>query len=651
MAFDPNQYIAEKSAPAPSGGFDPDAYLKEKEGPSLITRVGQAAADAAHYVGEKYERYVTGPTRAALMEEAKNGLAGKPLTAFASQFGNDPWTAPTGQDIAAQLGASTTPQPSYGGKSGRTPVDASNAQITGSLIDIGADPLIVAPVGDIVKGGAKLFGKTAGMVMDAAGKVTQGVAAGADAVTGTQLATKAVGWVGRMIDSTGSVAEAANQALKKVFTPKIASDFNEMSQIAVKNGIDPTLLPESIEFGKGSFLDSASRARREGPLGEEYLQKFEDGKRAVQSALDNKVDQIGGGAPLSTPAAGVSLRQSFDGAVRDFWNSIEMKHDDIYTKWAPGLHIDGDEMGKLNSVVNGVEKFAKGTKLRTLEKSQAQELLNAVDAIRSGNGSYKQMVETMRSIGNAAFETAPPNGVIPSDIEKFRKLYFAMDDALINTVEKHVSPDFAAELKMNNQAMSQMFEKKNQIGYILSDKNIAPEDAFKRVILNGDTDQLATVVKMLPPEDVQKLKGAFIESLVKRDPDGSFNMSSLYNAMRNKQNQIKMLFNPDEIQEIGELLQLGDKFGKAVLSSSGTGASGVFHHISSSLKSSVANDTLIEGLKSKARKPVTQGIVDQSGRSPLFYPSKGAQLLAAPGGARNPSSNDNAMQRRMNNSK
>lgn len=654
---------------------------EELQGPGILKSIRDTVAGGIQSVGDKYERYITAPTRAALIEDAKNGASGHPISAFIGQLGEDPSKA-SGRDLLSAFGVDNknkaisdeklseiqgqydqlksiygpnSPDLKLFEETHLKPAIAMNQQTKAQgyapIAEAVADPLLVLPAGEIAKGALGAIRKGASLAYDATGGLIKGIAGATDAVTGTGLASKAVGGAGRMVDSVGSVAEAANSALKKVFTPAQAKDFPEMAAIAQKNGIDASLLPESVEFGKGSFLDSASRARREGPLGEEYLQKFTDGQRQVQTALDNKVTQIGGGAPLSTPAAGVELRKSFDKAVQNFWDSIEITHDNIVSQYAPGLHVDSEEMGKLNSVLNGVEKFAKGTKIRTLEKAQAQELLDAVDAVRSGNGSYKQMVETMRSVGNAAFDASSHPGVLPADTQKLRKMYFAMDDALINTVEKHVNPDFAAELRANNGAIHDMFEKKNQIGNILADKNIAPEDAFKRVVLNGDTDQLATLIKTVPPEDIQKLKGAFIESLIKREPDGSFNMSSLYNAMRNKQNQIKILFKPDEIEELGELLKLGDRFGKAVLSTSGTGASGVFHHITSSLKSGVANDTLIESLKDKARSPTIPISPGESQRSPLFFPAKGAQILGSPSGLRGPSSNDGPMQRRMQLSK
>lgn len=663
MAWDdapPTEAELKSSKPAWDSAPPSAEELKDSSG-SILSTIGKGL----EWVGEKYDRYVTAPTRAAIMEEMNQGFQGKPISAFARQFGEDPSKAPSGTQIAEKMGISNDPrllssletggspeeamfQAAFEGAKGKPiegemtmpsgPLDPSQltpANAAGAGISAFADPLLVAPVGKIAKGGAKLIGKGISGTTELAGKALDTVAGTTDLITGTEAAGKAYRGAGRMIDSAANVGEAANLALKKVFSPKIAEDFGELAKIAEKNGIDPALLPESVEFGPGSFIERAARARREGPIGEKYLEQFNQAYDQVQGALEKRIGQISGtAAPVSAPEAGLVLRKGFDEAIKDFWNSIELTHDSVVSKYAPGLYVDRGELQKVNSVINGIEKFAKGRLQRGITaeaRSQAQELLNAVEAFRAGNGSYKQTVEALRDIGEAAFGTTNYPGKIPSDTKKLRDLYFSIDEALINTVEKHVSPEMAAELKANNQAISRLFEQQNQVGYVLADKALAPEAAFKKLIMNGDTDQLATLQKMLTPETMQKMKGAFIESLIKREPDGSFSLKTLFNAMRNKQTQMSMLFSPKEITEIGELLRLGERLGNPVMSTSGTGASNVFHHILDSLKSGVANDTMIENLKAKARATPALPPPPESSRAPLWYLAKGAQAIESTG--------------------
>ncbi len=653
-----------------------DGLAHLSKGPDIVARAANGIGSVLKFAGDTYDRFGPAPMRAALYN-----IGDSPLSAFIGQFGRDPRKAPTPTDLAQKMGFSNDkpivdpkmaallpPNPSPFSED-ITPSDFAQglsqvtpAQLAGVPIGIAADPFLLAGgVANAGKGvlrgienGALLAKDTAGLVTKTSAKIADAAMGGSHLEGAVDTASKAANYVG------GSVKNSYNAAVEHIFSPKQAPDFSELSGIATKNGIDPALLPESVEFGRGSFLDTAGRARREGPLGEQFKENFHNGLRQVQGALDKKISEVGNGTPMNALEAGAALRKGYNEGLAKFFDGIDMTHDEVL-KYAPGLHVDRDSMESINSTVNGIEKFAKGRLERGItseQRAQAQELMNAVSAIRSGNGSYKQTTEALRDIGQVAFGNIPGKQ-IPADTENLRKLYFALDDGLIQTVRKHVNPAFADELQANNQSMSAMFKNKEQVSSILSDPHIAPETAFQRTVMSGDSDQIQALRKILSPEAFDQQRAAFVNNLIKREADGTFNLQTLYSAMRNKEAQLRVLFEdkPQALLEMGELLKLGDRFGKAVLSTSGTGASNVFHHLSSSIKEGAMSDTLINSLKDRARNGAQAGAVaplvplNGAGYSPLSAAAKAAQVITGPaeGPSRVPS--DDAVQRRLNNSR
>ncbi len=606
---------------------DSDASPVEIDERSLPGRVFDAGSDALKWVGHNYDKYVTAPARSVVMEEIQHGLSGKPISAFKKQFGANPATAPTGQDIVESLGVPNRPVTSGEGSllrhafpalslghdllpdATRNAIDKTTiSQAAGKAADIGIDPLLLGAgpisgakaIGTGVKNAASLLKSGGGLALNAGIK-------GADLLAGSNKATQAAEGVKDTYQIAKASAEAVANTLRDTFRPKQAADWPKFEAIAKKNGIDPSILPESVEFGRGSAIDSAARARREGLAGQPHHDTFLDANSKVQNAFDTTLSKAAGGPVLDPTNAGVSLRSGYNEGLRNFFDSMDLTHDKILD-YAPGLYVDRDAMATVASKVNGIEKYAKGLIARGIDdadQTQGRYLLNAVQQIRNANGSYKQMTEALRSIGRKAFGPSVP-GQIPHDIEKLRELYFSTDEALLNTVRKHVNPDFADELSANNAAMSAMFKNKDQVAHIIADSGVAPENAFQRVVLNGDTDQIAALKQILSPEEFAKQRAAFVGNLIKREPDQSFNFNQLYSALRNKQPQLDAWFSGDpagaeQLKSMLEQIELGKRFGKEVLSTSGTGASNVFHNIKKNLTGAITDDVVLEKMKASAR--------------------------------------------------
>lgn len=558
--------------------------------------------DGVVAVGKEIDSVTGAPTRKAI-GAAMDGE--NPFSAFYSQFGENPDHAPTGKELAKRVGFNDTPLsedvPGLYSETGDEwlkfkkggAMDWSPAGVAGFGIDVAADPTNLIPG----KAVASAAGKTAKAGKDAILAGTKGVAKATDFALGTKGVTKALNTTGEVVDDViGAVGKAVN--------PKVAPDYERFLDIAKRNNIDPTLLPEAVEFGPDTFISRASRNVAEGPFGEKRLQNFHAGLDSVRDAIGNKVKGFTGGADaLDEVAAGSYLRDAYDRGVDNFFNGIDMTHNTIINQ-VPRLQLTEKSAAKIDSALNGIEKFAKGRTKRGFtraQREQGEQLIAAVEAVRYGNGSYKQTVEALRDIGEVAFTSKNSLADIPPDIQKFRKLYNDVSDALIDTVKSELGDDIAESLVDNNKAMTEFFGDKSLVAPIIGSKSMSPEQVFNTIIKNGDTSRLTALKKILSPEDFNQLKGAFLENIIKRSPDGSFTFRGLHNQLRGKKNALSVLFEPDELNQIDELVELGDRFGDPVLSKPGTGASNIFRDLATGMRDGIVNDKTVEFMKSRAR--------------------------------------------------
>lgn len=640
MSFDPDAYLAKKKQSAEVPAFDPDAYLASKgadpnkpleayEEPGFLASIGQGIVKAGQFV----DSYTGAPTRSAIgaAQEGKN-----PLSAFVSQFGGDPTLAPTGKQIAERAGVSTEESivntadqrqafderynPGLAAlikKSGgyQDQKSFSPAGMIGLGIDASADLTNIIPgafiARNLVRGGAK------GAEMLGRGVKTT-VNAAADAAKTSKVGNAVV-----------ETAKATKAALDDIFKPKQADDFMRWVDVAQRNGIDPTSLPESIEFGQGSVVSRVARSVREGPVGQADMERFQDGVLQVNNAVDRKVINIGGGLPLNDIEAGDVIRKGFDDSVDELFNKVDFTYNSVIQQ-APGAVITPDAYAKLTGKINELESFAQGQLAGAITKSeaeQAKQLLRAVNGLRkrfsdkdaaAGTfGTLRQLYEAMAPIGRHAFKKGGTSlADVPVDQKKFQEMYFAMREAFINSTATQLGDDVAQALVDSNQQITMFMKNKEPIAKMLENKQLAPEKLFKSLISGGDTTKIQALREMLTPEQFNQLKGAYLESLITRNSDETINFGALRTRIQKNRSIISNLFEPDEIREVAELVLLGEKFGPAVLSTSGTGGSNIFRN-------------LLEGVQSGATNRTTLDLMKQSARQ-RGLPEGGGQLLLAP---------------------
>lgn len=626
--------IAQKSKPASTdlsklSDDELDQMISAKVGPSNSEPKG-----VLETIGETYDKYAGAPVRAGFSELVRTTPefgkdkpsffgnlvgAGK---AFANQFGEDPSKAPTGKEIAQKrfgLSDEYRPgnvsfsaakagftDPGFGGiqqkdleKPAATPADAA-----GLALDVGLDIGNVIPVGAAAK--------MAGTGAQKAGKFV---------LSTSKAAAEALPVVGPAAKGVGKAVKSAEQALSSFVNPKQAANFQELAEIAAKNNIPLENAPEAVEFGKNSFISRASRVQAEGPLGEKRLEDATKFFSDVTNAFDRKLAEVSKGEILGRTDAGVHLRESFDRALDNVFNEVG---DTTYRQISnanPGLALDPGAAQKLESKLAEIEKFAAGRAGRGLsaEKAeQAQRLLNAVNAVRQTGGDFAKVVDTLQDLGEIAYKTKSSIAAIPPDIAKSRELYTSLRESIFDTIRTSVDggPEIAKNLERSNQLLTDFFKNQDSIGEILGNPRLAPEQVFDRLTKN--TKQIEALKNILSPEDFDKLKGAYMNGLVSRTPEGLISFGTLRNKLANKSNSevVASMFDAGELAELAEIGKLAEAAGNSIMSTSGTGASNGFLGLVKDLPFRMANESLIESQKARARGlllPDASGIYPPSG--------------------------------------
>lgn len=590
MEADINNFL--KTTPAP-----------QEEEPGILKRIGKKALDTVVAVGNTVDSYTGAPVRSAIGAIQSDQ---SPLQAYVRQFGKDPSSAPTGKDIAAKAGLSTEQYAIPGGAAlakavgefsptaaAFVPESVSPAGVAGLVIDIGADPTNVIPVGAVAKGVANLGVKGG---LEAARLGAKGTLLGIDAVAGIKAGAKTLEYAGEKADQVRKVIE-------NYFKPTRADDFEKLFTIAQKNGIDTSKLPEAVEFGKDSLITRLSRARAEGPLGEKFLKDFTESLDQVDNATNKTIEAIGNGVVPNREQAGKILRDGYDEAVGNLFKENQVRYSQI-VKQHPELKVSPEAMTevykKLNDVTNFAERRLKGG-VTAVQEEQAKRLLRTVDSIRNSDGSFENLYNAMSDIGEAAYKPQNTMAAIPADVDKMRDIYSTLSSTLIGTVEKQVGPKVAEDLVKSNQAISGFMKATEPFAKKLGDPSLANETIFDSLIKRGDSRQLQSLQAVIPPDKFQQVKAAYLDSLLPRNAEGGVQYRTWSNIMNKEKDRMSFLLNPEEAENLTELATLGTRFGTPILSTSGTGASNRLRNLPTAIADAVLDDTAIDKMKMSAR--------------------------------------------------
>lgn len=592
----------------------------------------QPVLDTAVEAGQFIDKYTGAPTRTGLSTLVKGGDISQAVSAFGQQFGEDPTKAPTGKLIARQLGVSaqdsladispnlpeflnptadidkqlreqgfTIGQPQAKLIEEGDPLDISKAGAVGLGIDIVADPLNLVPFAMIGKVGAK--GVRAISKASRARKISKGRFV---PLEGQKLAfktAKAVSEPNTIIDIVKNAGVTTKKALDNYVNPKIADDFETLSDIAKRNNINIDILPEAVKYGESSSISRMARNIAEGPLGQQKLEDYAKAYNQVENALVDNIQSIGKGEILAAEDAGSLIKEAYNSGVSNFLNDMDITYNTVL-KNNPAAKMMPEAIKSLNSKLKGVERFAKGRLKRGIgatQKSQARELLQAIDSIKKSNGSYKQTLEALRDIGEIAFNTSKSASELPSDIKKLREIYNNLNTGIIESVRNFAGDQVADQLILNNKMMSEFFNKNKAIKKIIENSNKTGYDVYRNILKTRDPSKIEALKEIIDPDTFQKIKSTYLNELVKYNKKG-INFYATEKAFKSDK-IIPHIFTPEEVKQIKEVLMLGNRMGEPILSMSGTGASNAFRDILQTVRSSVENEAVLNALKKRAKLP------------------------------------------------
>jgi hypothetical protein len=479
-----------------------------------------------------------------------------------------------------------------------------------------------------------------------AGAVT--VATAADVIAGTRGARDVLEGTTKGVKA---VAQRKAAAVDEMLNPKVMPDAKDVEAVAVRAGIDPADIEatNSLKFGKLSEQAREQQVAAQGKGGGVELERHNRVTEAVQTAYNDGIANIGGGVVHAAPEAGKAIREGvFDGLKR-LDDEITLTHADIIAE-NPALMVTKGERKIVEDQLTAIERFATGREMRGIspaQRAEAKKLLEAANAVRASNFSYKQLNEAREMVGEVAFEMVGSAEKIPKYEKMLRDLYFSVNESLFGTVRRldnvkrgqfrpKGAPNYtemADQLAESNKIISEAMRSKGVLTKGLGDAQTAGEEIFRNLVVNGNTSKIKALKRFLTPEELQQVKASYLEHLTKRDVNGYFTYRQTANALRTHKDKLAELFDdPKELQGVMEFLRLGDRVGSPLLpGSAGQHSFGVmgklFEPVEEAAKASVTETgiartrprvvtpSLLKGAKRVAIGPETQigGKVARSG--------------------------------------
>jgi hypothetical protein len=644
--------------------------------PGTLKRFGQGAARMVGQAADFVDRFTGAPIRAGLsaaqdvassdldastLSQVPRGLISG-LGAAASQFGGSTEGVPSSKQLFERAGfsgqGSTTPitaspvpgmAPGFGaslaqgGREGFSPA---------GMMGFGLDVASPVPGVGVVKAGAKATGGVMRAVGPTVGKAVSGAAEGvgktADALTGTKAGTGAVEAVGKTLDAARKKAADAVQGIKSVYGNTASKDWDRWRAVAEKNGIDPETLPDSFKYGKHSIASRLERYNAQDDImGEALRDKWQGSWNGIQEALGRKVDDIAGGPGIGyggAPEAGARIRKVYDTEVDKVFSDLEDTYRGVANKH-PQMFLPPASRAKMDFHLNRIEAYAQDLVKNSADKvskAQGSELLETIAAAR-GKTNFGELVTAMQGIGRSAFKNYGNTGaILPPDVAKLRQMYHGMSEAAVDAVRRQVGGEAADALIAKNAKITEVASDKN----VLKQMGLSTLDDGKLFEqLTRDPMKIRAMKKYLDPETLKASKAAYLRELMtdRVNGEGTLSFKQLHNALRNRRHAVHTLFDPGELSELRDLVEMGSSLQPMMLSTSGTGSTiqtkGMLSRVGSALTSPLqsAGHLVDEALAARQKRAIGFQLPDESRAAaqsdlppPIMGFGSGRGLLSSP---------------------
>jgi hypothetical protein len=609
--------ISSKSASDPFADItEEDIQIAQGERDRSLLDKGLNVLMAA---GETYDRFISGPPRQFISELTKEG--GKPFEESANVFlGNrkaEPFESAVRRvgiteegpksDLQKRIkefddtvGPKTLLQEqSQSIRKGVEKVTPSIPGLIGFLGDIFIDVPVVGPA-------IKLAGKTVKGAAKGTGKVV---------FAGTEMAERIISPKTNVVETTVDVLKGTSQRIgrksKEILNPKRAGDYAERLRIAQKNGIDPAIFPETFEFDKDSTIGRLAKNAAQGG-DQARMDKFLKSTEVIDDKIQSKIQSLYGVTEVDARAAGEAIEIGIDNKFKETMGKLGQTYATIADQ-IPDVRLQPYSVGQIRTFIKQLKPqlaaqarfgISSGTK-----GAQAKELLDVFSRIENSKFTFREMGAVLGNVGEAAFTGGGKSALlIPADQKKMMSLYKTISEEFIRSTGTRIGPELADDLVLSNKLMSDYLKRVAPLKDVLKRAD-DPAKVYNSLVKTGTPDQINALIEILPKKDFAKIKANFMkEALTQSGKTDQILYPTVINNLRRNRNTKLILGN--DLNEFTELLELGREIDSPIIGA-GSGASIQLGNIKSAVQNIVANEAVIEAMKTAARTGDSGSLVKQ----------------------------------------
>lgn len=353
------------------------------------------------------------------------------------------------------------------------------------------------------------------------------------------------------------------------------SVINRMKDQNYLNENAEEFMPNVLKFGKNSqeAFSDMRKAKLITPEGKRILDNYSNFKTGLDRYTEDLItDKIGGGFTGTAIEAGEHAQESFLRGLDQYKSKADMNYSKFAEQYPTAEAMDDDLKKKLMTQRNELMR-----KIEYIDSKGNKKILEKDPAIRK---EYEYMVEMIDDIiDDPTISTTDNirrylgsttdwemNTKAPALKAIKKNMYRTLGDAELRAA-KRINPQLANQLQESNKIMAQAL---NDLEYMRSFVNEKSGDkAFNKALSNKKAIDI--LKRYVPDEDMKPIKAAYLNSNVSTYGDND--MGIRYEGTRANLNKNKFkssLFNDDELNELREVVGVGDELGKPWFMSEGS---------------------------------------------------------------------------------